>query len=162
MRRIALVFLFSFLLFLRPEFAMNEESSFAYKVSLIEKAAAKYDVDAEFVMAIVMSESSFRHKVVKWEPRAKEYSRGMGQLLLSTAKLYDKKVKAKDLLVPEKNIDITTRHIAMLVDKHNGNLKKVAMEYNGGPRAKKNEKYYRRVMGYYDVLIKSCDKGRKS
>ena len=149
------VLLFSLLL-IRPEFARNETTLFSNKVAMIEKACLTYDVDVELAIAIIMTESSFRHKVVKWENRAKENAYGLGQVLLSTAKLYDKKITARKLLIPERNIDITVRHIAMLSAKHNGNIKKITMEYNGGPRAKKNIKYYHRVIQYYDALTEAC------
>ena len=155
-KKILLTLIFLVLLIIQPPITMNAVCEFSKKVQIIEKYCNIYDVDTELVIAIVMTESSFRHKIVKWEKVVKENAYGMGQVLLSTAKIYDKKITSKQLLIPEKNIDIMAQHIAMLNKKHNGNIEKITREYNGGTRKKNNRGYYLRVKHYYDTLNNTC------
>lgn len=149
------------IIIIKPKEVYNAETLFSKKIDMIDKISEHYNIDAEFVIAIIMTESSFRHNVIKIENVVNENAYGLGQVLLSTARIYDKEIKASDLLIPEKNIEITIRHIAMLSDKHNGNIEKITREYNGGTRKKNNRGYYLKVKKYYDKLNLACDNGGK-
>ena len=151
-KKILLTLIFLVLLIIQPPITMNAVCEFSKKVQIIEKYCNIYDVDTEFAIAIIMTESSMRAHVVVYEKRVKEEAIGAGQILLSTARLYDKHITKKQLLDFETNVKITIKHLTMLNAKHCGNMKKITMEYNSGPRAKKNSGYYYRVKYYYDRL----------
>lgn len=155
-KKILLTIVFIILLVITPPITMNAVCDFSKKIQVIENYCNIYNLDTELVIAIVMTESSFRHKVVKWEKVVNENAYGLGQVLLSTARIYDKNITPNDLLNADKNIEITIRHLAMLDKKHNGDMENITREYNGGTRKKNNRGYYLRVKYYYDALNKTC------
>jgi len=152
-----LLILFNIALFIQPHYIINSECKFTKYVKIIEKYCDIENIETERVIALVMTESSMREKVTKYESTVGEEAIGGGQLLLSTAKLYDENVTKKQLLNFDKNMQITIKHLAMLNKKHSGDFEKITREYNGGPRKKNNRGYYLKVKSYYDAIIVASD-----
>ena len=98
-------------------------------LSIVDRAAKKYNVDPKLILAIMYNESRFN-------PKAKSHCGAMGlmQLMPATAKHYG----AADPYNMEQNIFAGTKFIAELSKKYNGNVTLIAAAYNAGPAAVKN------------------------
>lgn len=104
----------------------------AYK-DLVTKAAEKNSVPAEWVWAIMRSESLYKHDVI-----SPVGAQGLMQLMPYTANNLRKlanqpTVEASELLKPEVNISLGAQYLARLQSKFKGQLPLVAAAYNAGP-----------------------------
>lgn len=121
---------------------------------IIEEAAEKYDVDADFIRSIIQQESQFNHKA-----RSHVGAAGMMQLMPRTAK----SLGVKNRLDPRDNIMGGVKYIKQLLDKYNGNKELALAAYNAGPTAvskygkvppyKETQKYVSNIMGMYEQLV---------
>lgn len=99
-----------------------------YYNEYVEKYSKEFDVDKHFVFSIIKQESLFKEDTIS---KASAY--GLMQIIIPTAKMFDKNITPEKLLNPEKNVEIGVRYLKYLLDKYNGNMKFAAAAYNAGP-----------------------------
>ena len=100
---------------------------------IVNKAASKYPVPAEWVWAIMRAESLYKADVI-----SPVGAKGLMQLMPYTANNLRKlagegTVETSDLIVPELNINLGAQYLARLGQKFKGQLPLVAAAYNAGP-----------------------------
>jgi soluble lytic murein transglycosylase-like protein len=133
----------------------------AETLALIEGAATKYRVPAEFVTSIVAAESNFNSAAVS--PKG---AIGLMQLMPSTAQQF-----GCDPAVPAQNIQAGTQYLRWLMERYQkgrGTIKHVIAAYNAGPGMvdryrgvppfRETRSYVARVLGF----LKQFTPARKS
>ena len=125
----------------------------------IFEASKKYDVNSNFIKAIIATESNFRPDAVS--PRG---AMGLMQLMPKTAL----SLKVEDPFDPYQNIDGGTRHLKYLLKQFKGNRHLTLAAYNAGEQAvkkygtippfKETTSYVRKVLNYF----KSYEEKRKT
>ena len=100
--------------------------------TLIKAYGSKYKVPHELIKAIIAKESSFRPKAYKSEPRIKDASRGLMQLLERTARNLGYTGHIKHLFTPAINIRYGTKLLAENLKRSNGNVDIAVSAYNAG------------------------------
>lgn len=115
-------------------------------LSIVDRAAKKYNVDTKLILAIMYNESRF-------DPNAKSHcgAKGLMQLMPATARQYG----ANDPYNMEQNIFAGTKFIAELSKKYNGNVTLIAAAYNAGPAAVKNSVPKKRETQTYVARVNS-------
>jgi soluble lytic murein transglycosylase-like protein len=90
--------------------------------------AVRAGLDPELAFRLVQVESNFN-------PRAHSPADALGlaQVQLATAVLYDPKLKAQDLYLPQKNLKIGFRYLRDLHDRYGNNMRLALLAYNVGP-----------------------------
>ena len=116
--------------------------------SLILKYAKKYEVEPDFVRAVIKAESRF-------DKGATSYcgAQGLMQLMPATAR----SLGVNNAYDPEQNIEGGTKFLSQLLKKYNGNKELAAAAYNAGPgrvkdhvpQIKQTQVYVKRVMKFY-------------
>lgn len=99
---------------------------------LIEAKAAKYNLDPNFVKALVKAESEFdanKQTPLHWKRGSKDLAMGLGQLTQANCDEYG----VKNPYNPEENLEGTCRQLADLKKLYNGDMVKVLAAYNAGP-----------------------------
>lgn len=119
--------------------------------SAIEKAAARHNVDANLVRALVKVESNFNPNAV-----SRKGAMGLMQLMPQTAR----SLRVNNPFNPEENIDAGVRHLKYLLESYGGNVQLSLAAYNAGqgavsrssgiPRYAETRKYVRRITSLYD------------
>ena len=117
----------------------------------IEKAAARHNVDANLVRALVKVESNFNPNAV-----SRKGAMGLMQLMPQTAR----SLNVSNPFNPEENIDAGVRHLKYLLESYKGNVPLSLAAYNAGqkavsrssgiPRYAETRKYVRRITSLYD------------
>jgi soluble lytic murein transglycosylase-like protein len=120
---------------------------------VIHEAAGRYDVDADLILAIIMTESQFNPSA-----KSKRGAKGLMQLMPVTAGALD----VADIYSPEENINAGTRHFRWLLDRFDGNVKLAlaaynageqnVVRYNGVPPYPETRAYVSRVLGNYAAI----------
>lgn len=90
---------------------------------IIEKAAKKYDVDADLIKSVIASESCFREMVTSCKGAA-----GLMQLMPETAT----ELGVFDIYDPKENIDAGTRYLSRLLKRYGGSVTHAVAAYNAG------------------------------
>lgn len=91
--------------------------------NVIKFYAGEYSLDPKLVLALMSRESSFRANAV-----SSSGAIGLGQLLSSTAK----DMGINDPYNPEENIKATSKYLALLIKKWNGNVTLALASYKIG------------------------------
>lgn len=119
---------------------------------LIAETADKYDLDPQLIYATIMTESRGNPNAYRFEPRLKDASLCLGQILTSTARLLGFKGAAKELYKPEICIDLIGRYHRMMLDKHGDlSVNELAAAYNtGSPRKHPYPGYLKRFNGFLE------------
>src|SRR6266516_5209978 len=116
----------------------------------IDKAAARHNVDANLVRALVKVESNFNPNAV-----SRKGAMGLMQLMPQTAR----QLKVTNPFDPEQNVDAGVRHLKMLMENYGGDVSLSLAAYNAGagavarragvPRIPETRDYVRRITQLY-------------
>ena len=121
--------------------------------NLIEKYAAKNNLDPDFIKAVVKQESGFN-------PDAKSKCGAMGlmQLMPQTAK----GLGVVDAFDPEQNIEGGVKYLKSMLNRFNNDPKLALAAYNAGPGAvqkygdippyRETQNYVKNIMSSYEAL----------
>jgi hypothetical protein len=93
----------------------------------IQEASALYDVSADLVRAVIQTESNFN-------PRAVSGAGARGLMQLTPVTLRELKMTI-DPFNPRENILAGTKYLAMMLDRHDGDVPLALASYNAGPTA---------------------------
>ena len=99
---------------------------------LIKQAEKKYGVPMSLIKGIIAKESSFRSNAIRQEPRIRDASRGLMQVLGRTAKALGYTDKPEDLLIPAVSIKYGTKLLNQNIKIAKGNVKNAVSAYNAG------------------------------
>ena len=118
---------------------------------IVRSASNRYGVDPNLVWAVMKVESNFNPEAV-----SKKGARGLMQLMPATARQH----RVDNIHDPSQNIQAGVRHLRLLLNRFQGNLRLGLAAYNAGSRAveryrnippySETRKYVRRVLKYYD------------
>ncbi|BDU50208.1 lytic transglycosylase domain-containing protein [Haliovirga abyssi] len=98
-----------------------------YYKEFVEYYASKSNLEPELIYSIIKQESNFKDDEI-----SNSSAYGLMQLILPTAKSFQKNILYEDLLDPELNIKIGTKYLKLLYKKYNGNLIPIIASYNAG------------------------------
>ncbi len=93
--------------------------------SLIQKY--NMDIDSHLVLGLIRQESNFNDKAI-----SRVGARGLMQLMPTTAKFLDKKVRVSDLYNPDVNLRLGIKYLKRLLLKYDGNIVFALAAYNAG------------------------------
>lgn len=108
---------------------------------IIKSASKEYKINPVLIKAIIKTESNWKPNATRYEPKIKDTSYGLMQILTKTAKWIsgNKNITGAQLKSPQLNILIGTRYLRYLMNKYN-NTDKVIASYNAGkPYYKKRD-----------------------
>jgi hypothetical protein len=118
---------------------------------VIRSASDRHSIDADLVRAVIKAESDFNSNA-----RSSKGAMGLMQLMPDTARLYNV-LNAYD---PVDNIEGGVRHLRMLLERFQGDLRLSLAAYNAGsgavekfggiPPYVETREYVRRVLRFYD------------
>lgn len=123
---------------------------------IIDTFAQKYDIDADFIKAMIKQESGFNSKAT-----SKKGAMGLMQLMPATAK----ELGVIDAYNPTQNIEGGVKYIKSLLDKFQGDEKLALAAYNAGPNAVK--KYggippYKETQNYVNSIMSAYNKVKEA
>lgn len=117
---------------------------------MIRAASERYGVDPHLVRAVVKAESDFNALA-----RSYKGAQGLMQLMPETARLHN----VSNVFDPEENIDAGVRHLRLLLDRYQGDVRLALAGYNAGMKAvekyggvppyPETRDYIRRVLNYH-------------
>lgn len=120
---------------------------------LISTLSDKYNLDSDFIKAIIKQESGFKTKAV-----SKKGAMGLMQLMPSTAKA----MGVKDAYDAAQNLEGGIKYLKGLMDRFDNNEKLVLAAYNAGPNAvkryggippyKETQNYVNNIMSNYNKI----------
>jgi len=119
----------------------------------IDQSSRKYRIDRNLIKAVITAESCFRVKA-----KSHKNAQGLMQLIPATAKRFG----VRDSYKPQQNIRGGTKYLRFLMNRFNGDLKKVIASYNAGegavdkykgiPPFKETKQYVKNVLQVYKTL----------
>jgi soluble lytic murein transglycosylase len=115
---------------------------------LIRDAARRYRVDHALVKAVIRAESDF----VPYA-RSPKGALGLMQLMPATARLYN----VWRIFEPRENIEAGVKHLRLLLDRFNGNVRLALAAYNAGAEAVARHRGvppYRETVEYLDRVLR--------
>lgn len=125
---------------------------------LIRQMGLRYGVDAAWISALIEVESGFNARAVS--PKG---ARGLMQIMPATASHYGVR-NVRDLLNPERNLDVGVRHLRQLLDAHDHNWVLALSAYNAGQGAvaRKGNRIpnYRETMLYVPSILARVEQHR--
>ena len=117
---------------------------------IIRSASDRYGVDPHLVRAVIKAESDFNSQA-----RSYKGAQGLMQLMPDTARLHN----VSNVYNPDENIDGGVRHLRLLLDRYQGDLRltlagynagiKAVEKYGGVPPYPETQEYIRRVLEYH-------------
>ena len=120
---------------------------------IIETFADKYNVDGDFIKAIIKQESGFNPKAT-----SKKGAMGLMQLMPKTAE----SLGISDAYNPWENVEGGVKYIKGFLDKYNNNHELALAAYNAGPGAvnryggvppyKETQNYIKAIMSNYNKI----------
>ncbi len=123
---------------------------------LIETFSEKYNVDSDFIKAIIKQESGFNTKAT-----SKKGAMGLMQLMPKTAEA----LGVIDAYNPSQNIEGGVKYLRQMLDKYDNNLEMALAAYNAGPSAV--QKYggippYKETQNYVKTIMNTYNKVKES
>ena len=94
--------------------------------ALIDEMAARYQVPAKLIAAVIKAESNFNPRAV-----SSKGARGLMQLMPSTAAL----LGVRDAFDPRDNVDGGVRHLRVLINQYAGDVRLALAAYNARSEA---------------------------
>lgn len=116
----------------------------------IKEAADLYDVSADLVRAVILTESNFN-------PRAQSGAGARGLMQLTPVTLRELKMKI-DPFDPRENILAGTKYLSMMLDRHDGDVPLALASYNAGPSAVRRHRGippFKETLGYVTKVQKA-------
>ena len=117
---------------------------------IIQTFSDKYDIDSDFIKAIIKQESGFNTKAT-----SKKGAMGLMQLMPQTAK----SLGVADAYDPAQNIEGGVKYLKQLLDKYDNNRELALAAYNAGsgavkkyggvPPYKETQNYVKAIMSNY-------------
>jgi hypothetical protein len=117
---------------------------------VIDEAAARHNVDANLVRALVKVESNFNPNAV-----SRKGAMGLMQLMPATAR----QLKVSNPFNPEENVDAGVRHLKQLLESYGGDVRLSLAAYNAGsgavmrnrgiPKYSETQNYVKRITNLY-------------
>jgi soluble lytic murein transglycosylase-like protein len=99
------------------------EARHAYD-DIVDEAAARYEIDAQLIKAVMQAESAFNAMAV-----SPVGALGLMQLMPDVAS----ELGATDPMDPRQNIMAGSKYLKRLLDSHDGNVRLALASYNAGP-----------------------------
>ena len=125
---------------------MNRRQVFIAKVNrYVRKISVAYDIDPDWVLAVISVESGYNPNITGSFGEI-----GMMQIKLSTARIFNSKLKAKDLYNWKTNILYGVMYLSDNIHRYGRLCGTLA--YNGGAgilKHKSNMEYYRKIKKEY-------------
>ena len=118
----------------------------------IKQVAARYDVPADLVAAVIEAESSRNPRAV-----SRRGARGLMQLMPKTAK----RLGVNDPFDPRANIEAGVKHLRAMIDIFGNDLPRVLAAYNAGEVAvikHRGVPPYRETRAYVKRIVKKLDR----
>ena len=118
----------------------------------IKQVAARYDVPADLVAAVIEAESSRNPRAV-----SRRGARGLMQLMPKTAK----RLGVDDPFDPRANIEAGVKHLRAMIDIFGNDLPRVLAAYNAGEVAvikHRGVPPYRETRAYVKRIVKKLDR----
>lgn len=118
-------------------------------------------IDINFLKAACFTESSGRKDISRWEATIGEYSIGLMQILLSTARGEGFRGTQAELFEPKTNLFYGAKYLKFWLNKTGNDLSLTASAYNGGYRAYYyyqdnnkflNSNHVNKVLKYYRLI----------
>jgi soluble lytic murein transglycosylase len=120
---------------------------------VIRSASDRHSIDADLVRAVIKAESDFNSNA-----RSRKGAMGLMQLMPDTARLHN----VLNAFDPVDNIEGGVRHLRMLLERYQGDLRLSLAAYNAGsgaverhggiPPFAETQEYVRRVMRFYEAF----------
>jgi soluble lytic murein transglycosylase len=120
---------------------------------VIRSASDRYSIDADLVRAVIKAESDFDSNA-----RSRKGAMGLMQLMPDTARLYN----VLNAFDPVDNVEGGVRHLRMLLERYQGDLRLSLAAYNAGsgavekyggiPPFAETREYVRRVLRFYEAF----------
>lgn len=133
------------LVFVRPTKAFIPKTSID---EYIKSHSSVYGIDPFLVKAVIKVESDFNTKAISYVG-----ARGLMQLMLDTARIYDPYVSTKNLYDPKKNISIGSKFLRDLIKRY-GSIEDALAHYNLGKVDRWSYAGKQRIIKKYGDLLK--------
>lgn len=132
---------------------------------LIYKEAAKWKLPPDLIRAVIWVESRGKAEAKGYERKLKDYSYGLMQILLATAKEMGFTGGAPDLLKPEVNLHFGCKYLTKQLLRYRGDIPSAIAAYNAGGAYKRygrfvNQHHVDKVMRAYKALQKYAEQGK--
>lgn len=114
----------------------------------INSYSSVYGINPFLVKAVIKTESDFNPKAISYVG-----ARGLMQLMLPTARIYDPYVSANELYDPKKNISIGAKFLRDLIKRY-GNVEDALAHYNLGKVDRWSYAGKQRIIKKYGDLLK--------
>ena len=123
---------------------------------LIATFSEKYDIDSDFIKAIIKQESGFNANAT-----SKKGAMGLMQLMPKTAE----SLGVVDAYNPSENIEGGVKYLRQMLDKYDNNKEMALAAYNAGPGAV--QKYggippYKETQNYVKTIMNTYNKVKES
>jgi len=116
----------------------------------LKKTLKKVELDPIVVLSLIRQESVFNPQA-----RSPVGARGLMQLMPVTAKRFQRSVRDRHLVQPQKNMEIGTKYIQQLMKRFDGNLVYVLASYNAGEN--RVDRWKTTYFNEEDTIIKNIE-----
>lgn len=107
--------------------------------AIVRREASRFGLPIEWLNGVIAQESAFKPRAIRGEPHLGDASRGLMQLILSTARGLGYKGEADGLFDPAVNVALGARFLADLRAKYAGDIRAAVAAYNAGRAVRLNK-----------------------